>query len=213
MSDRRTGKPQEGEWSPTGDSRNGSKPLSRATGYPTPLATRQESVAQICEAFLKAGSESYQKKHSRFLQRLLAQPLAGPKDLRGKEMKKNMGRPRKKEGEISFEDFLRVGIVGSLYDHAREGGQKHSVAVTQAVELIKKRDPTMRISETLVKCILAAWRPRGSHDILLFKVSTLTGDKLAKLYPNEAPISVTKFGMTLGDRPIYPRHNRKPPKV
>ena len=67
MNDRRTGKPQEGEWSPTGDSRKGSKPLSRATGYPTPLSAREESVAQICEAFLKAGSESYEKTGSGFL--------------------------------------------------------------------------------------------------------------------------------------------------
>src|ERR1700676_3612310 len=152
---------------------------------------------------------------------------------RRKEMKKKIGRPRKKEGVISFPDFQRVGIVGSLYDEARESGQKHSVAVGQTVELIKQRYPTMRISETLVKRILATWRPRGSHNILLFKVKTRNREELAK-HRNDAqlaamsqekgsklsapsdvvlPSSVTTFGMTLGERPTYPRHNRKPPKV
>jgi hypothetical protein len=31
------------------------------------------SVAQVCEAFLRAGSEGYKKEGSRFLQRFLAQ--------------------------------------------------------------------------------------------------------------------------------------------
>jgi hypothetical protein len=45
------------------------------------IAAREgRSVAQVCEAFLKAGSESYNKKGSGFLQRFLAQPLTGPKD-------------------------------------------------------------------------------------------------------------------------------------
>jgi hypothetical protein len=45
------------------------------------IAAREgRSVAQVCEAFLKAGSESYKKKGSGFLQRFLAQSLTGPKD-------------------------------------------------------------------------------------------------------------------------------------
>jgi len=45
------------------------------------IAAREgRSVAQVCEAFLKAGSESYKKKGSSFLQRFLAQPPTGPKD-------------------------------------------------------------------------------------------------------------------------------------
>jgi hypothetical protein len=46
----------------------------------TIAASEGRSVAQVCEAFLKAGSESYKKKGSGFLQRFLAQPLSGPKD-------------------------------------------------------------------------------------------------------------------------------------
>ena len=45
------------------------------------IAAREgRSVAQVCEAFLKAGSETYKKKGPGFLQRLLAQPLTEPKD-------------------------------------------------------------------------------------------------------------------------------------
>jgi predicted DNA binding CopG/RHH family protein len=45
------------------------------------IAAREgRSVAQICEAFLKAGSENYKKKGSAFLQRFLAQPLSVAKD-------------------------------------------------------------------------------------------------------------------------------------
>ena len=45
------------------------------------IAAREgRSVAQVCEAFLKAGSEIYGKKGPGFLQRYLAQPLSGPKD-------------------------------------------------------------------------------------------------------------------------------------
>jgi hypothetical protein len=40
-------------------------------------ATEGRSVAQICEVFLKAGSEIYKKEGSRLLQRFLAQ--RGPK--------------------------------------------------------------------------------------------------------------------------------------
>ena len=69
---------------------------------------------------------------------------------------------------------------------ARKNGQKHSAAVTQTVELIKQRHPMMRISETEVKRTLAVWRPRGSHTILRFECSTLSGEELAKHYWIEA---------------------------
>jgi len=45
------------------------------------IAAREgRSVAQVCDAFLKAGSESYKKKGSGFLQRFLSQPASGSKD-------------------------------------------------------------------------------------------------------------------------------------
>jgi hypothetical protein len=42
-------------------------------------ATEGRSVAQVCEAFLRGGSETYKKKGSGLLQRYLAQSLPGPK--------------------------------------------------------------------------------------------------------------------------------------
>jgi hypothetical protein len=45
------------------------------------IAAREgRSVAQVCEAFLKAGSESYKKKGSGFIQRLLAEDKPKLKD-------------------------------------------------------------------------------------------------------------------------------------
>ena len=46
------------------------------------IAAREgRSVAQVCEAFLKAGSESYKKKGSGILQRFLAKPGSSPKEI------------------------------------------------------------------------------------------------------------------------------------
>jgi hypothetical protein len=39
----------------------------------TSLASEGRSMAQICEAFLRAGSESYKKEATKILQRFLAQ--------------------------------------------------------------------------------------------------------------------------------------------
>jgi len=144
-------------------------------------------------------------------------------------MKKKLGRPRKKEGLISFRDFDRVNMAMSLYHEGRKNGQKHSAAVAQTVESIKQRYPMMRISETEVKRILAAWSPRGSHTILRFEWVSLTRQEIANRIEGQLaamsqkkgsklpapsdvilPISVTTYKMILGGRPNYPRHNCKP---
>jgi hypothetical protein len=149
------------------------------------------------------------------------------------KLQKKMGRPRKKEGVIVFGDFARAGIVMSMYDEARENGQKHSTAVAQTVELMKQRYPEMRISETEVKRILAEWRPRRGHTILRFERSVLSEEELAKHYwiqdqlaafPKKeglklpatsdviSPKSVMAYKILVGERPNYPRHNRKLPE-
>jgi hypothetical protein len=145
-------------------------------------------------------------------------------------MKKKMGRPRKKKEVLSSRAFARAGIVMSAYDEARENGQKHSVAIRQSVEVTRERHPKIPISETGVRRILSQFRPRKSHVILRFKRSTLTGEALAKhcwildqlaalaqekglkspepsnLYPRK---SVATYQMSFGEKPNYPRHNRK----
>jgi hypothetical protein len=148
-------------------------------------------------------------------------------------MKKKPGRPRKTPGLISDREFARAGIVMSVFDEAREKNQKHSAAVVLTVEFIKQRYPMMRISETEVKRILAVWRPRKGHTILRFERSMLSEEELVKFNwiqaqfatlrqkkgltlppPSDVipPKSVTTFKIRIGERPNYPRHNRKIPK-
>jgi hypothetical protein len=127
--------------------------------------------------------------------------------------------------------FMRAGIVMAVYDEARQNDQKHSVAVRQAVEFVKQNYPALRISETAVRRILAEWRPRNSGTILRFERSTMTAEEIAKyrsvreqaaafqqqIGPSVPPLpdinnpskTATKFVFGFGERPNYPRSNRK----
>ena len=146
--------------------------------------------------------------------------------------KRPRGRP-KKEDTIKFWRFCRAGMVMSAYDEARASGEKHSVAVTQAVDYVSHRCSEMPISETEVKRTLAIFRPRGSQTILQFKRVTLDEEKVARLrfmleqlpsvhdekgqsVPSRSIQNLLKIrtAYTFGyaERPIYPRHNRKIPK-
>jgi hypothetical protein len=146
-------------------------------------------------------------------------------------MKKKLGRPRKKEGVIADKEFARAVIAMSVYDEARGNGLKHSSAVAEAVEFIKQHYPTKRISETELKRILSKFRPKESQTILLFERSTLTGEDLARFKwiqeqlaalhqkkgltpPSDVipPKTVMTYKIRFGERPNYPRHNRKSPK-
>jgi hypothetical protein len=140
------------------------------------------------------------------------------------------GRPRKSGDTIEFWRFARAGAIMSAYDEARVSGQKHSVAVLHAVEAIRRLYPTMRISSTLVKRVLAEFRPKDSGTILCFERSTLSEEKVEKLRSLQAqaaswlgdrdqklpilhsdgpPKVTTTFKIRFADRPKYPRHNRK----
>jgi hypothetical protein len=144
--------------------------------------------------------------------------------------RKPRGRPRKKEGTIEFWQFVRAAATMSAYDEARESGQKHSVAVTQAVDSIRRLQPTMPISRTVVKRILAEFRPRSGGTILRFERTTLSEEAVEKLrwiwaqladlqgrkgltlpsLPNDSPPKFgTTFKIRFAERPTYPRHNRK----
>ena len=149
--------------------------------------------------------------------------------------KRRPGRPRKEEGTLEYKQFVRAGIVNSAYDEARQTDQKHSVAVRQVVEFVKQNYPKLRISETAVRRILAEWRPRNSGTILRVERSILTeaevkkyrsvldqaaafqhqnGQKVPMLpdINNNPTKTVTKFVFGFGERPNYPRFNRKPTK-
>lgn len=124
---------------------------------------------------------------------------------------------------------MRAALAMGAYDEARERGEKHSSAVRYAVDLVKQRDPDGHISETEVKRILAAWRPRGSQTILRFERKTLTEEDIQRRYSmheqlatlqqtkglklevprNFNPRGSAVFTIRFADRPNYPRHNRK----
>jgi len=145
------------------------------------------------------------------------------------------GRPRKEEGTLEYRQFVRAGIVTAAYDEARQSDQKHSVAVRQVVEFVKQNYPALRISETAVRRILAEWRPRNSGTILRFERSIMTEEEISKyrsvrdqaaafqhqnglkvpMLPdinNNPSKTVTKFVFGFGERPNYPRFNRKTTK-
>jgi len=119
------------------------------------------------------------------------------------------------------------------YDEARKRGEKHSTAITEAVERVRGRYP---ISETTVKRIFATFRSRNgqTENILWFKGFTLSKKKLARLRsmleqvphiqgengtsvpaPSTQNLtkSLTAYKFGYAKRPHYPRHNRKNPKV
>jgi len=150
-----------------------------------------------------------------------------------KENKKRpCGRPRKEQGRTKFGPFTRSGMVMSAYDEARERGEKHSAAVTDAVEVIRRQHPRMPVSDTEVKRTLATYRPRNSRSILRFKRLIVGDEKLAKLrsmleqartptenwslVPPPSTQSLEKsrtvYTFGYGERPLFPRHNRKIPK-
>jgi hypothetical protein len=140
--------------------------------------------------------------------------------------KKGKGRPRQATNTIPFWQFLRGAAAMCAYDEARERGEKHSVAVGQAADFVRKVHPQMPISETEVKRVLATWRPRGSSTILRLErsspseedvirhrwlreeLTTLNEKKALKLPIPQKEIT-TRIIVRLGERPDYPRHNRK----
>ncbi len=145
-------------------------------------------------------------------------------------VKRPRGRPRKKENTLDGWQFGRAAMVMCAYDEVRRKGDKHSVAVRETVDLVKQQNPQMRISETEVKRILAAWRPRGSRAILRFMRSQLSrkdikpnrsireqlallqekkGLKLEMPPKYDRASSVAVLTIRASARPSYPRHNRK----
>lgn len=144
--------------------------------------------------------------------------------------KRRKGRPRKKEDSIEFWQFARAARVMCAYDEARERGDKHSVAVRGAVEHLKQSNLGMPISQTEVKRILAAWRPRIARTILRFERKILTEEDIKNHYSaleqlaalqektglrlevptnHEVTRPIVSLTARFAERPNYPRHNRK----
>lgn len=141
--------------------------------------------------------------------------------------KRQRGRPRRAPDTFPFWQFMRAATAICGYDEARARGEKHSVAVVEATDFVKKLHPGMPISESEVKRALATWRPRGSSTILRFERSSPSEEdgsnyrwvreQIARLEEKRGlklPVLgnreiTTKLIVRVGERPNYPRHNRK----
>ncbi len=143
---------------------------------------------------------------------------------------KTMGRPRR-NGRKKPKHFLRALMIIDAYSKARAEGTKHSVAVRETVEAIKKLAPGMPISETEVKRVVAELSPRGGPIALTVEASVLEGEEAARLrrfhadmleqtgikeitnQPDSDPQRPLKrFAFGFDTKPRYPRHNAKTPQ-
>jgi len=124
--------------------------------------------------------------------------------------RRQRGRPRKAGDTIPLWKFAREGAAMWAYDEARGSGEKHSAAVAQAADFVKKLYPGIRISETEVRRILAMRRPRNAGTILRFERSIMTEEQGPS--NDDQAHGTTVFKIRFAERPTYPRHNRKNPK-
>jgi hypothetical protein len=82
------------------------------------------------------------------------------------------GRPRKNGAQPGWM-LGRVVLVLHAYDRSRSAGNKHSVAILNAVSAVRSYAPHMPISETEVRRILANLRPSSAPKSLTLKVTKL----------------------------------------
>lgn len=117
------------------------------------------------------------------------------------------GRP-KQNGQQPMRILLRSTVVIYAYGRAREAGEKHSVAVREAVEYIRATPHPMPISETEVKRIVAEWRSKRRRTCLF----------VSRPDPEHSIIAVPRrdgkigdarivYTASVGPHPIYPRAN------
>jgi hypothetical protein len=101
-------------------------------------------------------------------------------------------------------------FVLNAYNKARGRGEKHAVAVRDAVATVKKSWPEMKVSETVVKRILAENQPAGAAI-----TARVTENPRVVLSPEECKLRGFPAGTTFkqaltfgyGPRPKYPRAN------
>lgn len=125
--------------------------------------------------------------------------------------KKPRGRPKKKEDSIEPWQFGRAAIVLSAYNEHREKGEKHSVAVRDTVDTVRRRSPTLPISETGVKRILSTFRSRRSKAILRFERTPLSEADIQKhRWIREQIAALRKEkGITLPEPPVHDETRRR----
>lgn len=147
--------------------------------------------------------------------------------------KRKRGRPRKTNDRVPFWRFALAGIAMCAYDEARQKGEKHSVAISEAVAFVREYFAGMQISETELRRVLARWRPRGAGTIFRFERSVWPDDEgmgfdniheqpsvlhrsegqAESVPPEGRSVSAPMvFKIRLSERPNYLRHNRKNPE-
>jgi hypothetical protein len=121
-----------------------------------------------------------------------------------------VGRPSK-NGRESIGVLNRITLALYAYGRAREAGEKHIVAITEAVEYIRVTAPLMRISETGVRRIVADWRPRGATKCLLVSKPDLEEKTILAPVEKNGVVSFYNcrvlYTVAQGPRPIYARAN------
>jgi len=120
---------------------------------------------------------------------------------------KKPGRP-KKNGQKFMWMLKRVTLAIYSYGLARDAGEKHSVAIHEAVKYIRDKCPWMPISESEVKRIVAAWRSKRAATCLF--VSKPDPDHAIVRVPGRDGRIISArivYTASVGPRPIYPRTN------
>ncbi len=116
------------------------------------------------------------------------------------------GRPKKNGLQPGWMLLRRMEALYA-YGQARMAGEKHSAAVREAVKAVREKHPSMRISETEVRRILADWQPKNVPTVIVVgkpdrpdEERTLPDGQKAK----------TVLSLGFGSRPNYPRTNARP---
>jgi hypothetical protein len=147
--------------------------------------------------------------------------------------KRRPGRPRKDPQTLPAWRFMRSAMALAEYHESRKRGMKHSSAITEAAAFVRQRCPDMPISKSEVRRSLAIFWPRDGHWVLVFNESTLSDadveerrwiqEQIAHLDGKKGltvplpkaedwPRSRDVITMSIAERPVYPRHNRKAPE-
>jgi hypothetical protein len=121
-----------------------------------------------------------------------------------------VGRPPK-NGQQPMWVLERITLALFAYERAREQGEKHCVAVSEAVKYIRQTAPRMRVSETEVKRIVAYWRPKGSIKCLRVNEPGPSGNIVSAPVLRNGVVSFINcrvlYTASHGPRPIYRRAN------
>jgi hypothetical protein len=124
---------------------------------------------------------------------------------------KKPGRP-KKNGQKPMWVLERETLAIYAYGRCRDAGEKHLVAILEAVKYIRDTAPAMPISETGVKRIVARWRSKRNVTCLF--VSKPDPEHSTIRVPGKDGRMINArilYTASVGPRPIYPRANAAGP--